>query len=47
MAIATREIMGEIREGGEVTPGPPPFSKLDRSKFLNYMETVVRSASKS
>ena len=47
MAIATREIMGKIREGGEVTSGPPPFSKLDRSKFLNYMETVVRSASKS
>ena len=47
MAIATREIMGKIREGGEVTPGPPPFSKLDRSKFLNYMETVVRTASKS
>ena len=46
MAIATREIMGKIREGGEVTSGPPPFSKLDRSKFLNYMETMVRSATK-
>ena len=47
MVIATREIMGKIREGGEVTSGPPPFSKLYRSKFLNYMENVVRSASKS
>ena len=47
MAIATREIMGKIREGGEVTSGPPPFSKLDRSKFLSYMENVVRSANKS
>ena len=46
MAIATREIMGKIREGGEVTSGPPPFSKLDRSKFLNYMETMVRSVGK-
>ena len=46
MAIATRDIMGKIRESGEVTSGPPPFSKLDRTKFLNQMETMVRSASK-
>ena len=46
MAIATRDIMGKIRESGEVTSGPPPFSKIDRSKFLNQMETMVRSASK-
>ena len=42
MALANREIMGKIREAGEVTSGPPPFSKADRSKFLNYMETLVR-----
>ena len=47
MALATREIMGQIREIGEATTGPPPFSKKDRSKFLNFMETTVRSASKS
>ena len=47
MAIATRDIMGKIRESGEVTSGPSPFSKLDRSRFLNQMETMVRSASKS
>ena len=46
MAIATRDIMRKIRESGELTSGPPPFSKLDRSKFLNEMETMVRSASK-
>ena len=46
IAIATREMMGKIRELGEVTSGPPPFSKEDRSKFLNYMETIVRSAKK-
>ena len=44
MALATREIMGQIREIGEATTGPPPFSKKDRSKFLNFMETTVRSA---
>ncbi len=46
MALANREIMGKIRELGEGTTGPPPFSKTDRSKFLNYMETIVRSARK-
>ena len=46
MALANREIMGKIRELGEMTSGPPPFSKADRSKFLNYMETLVRSAGK-
>ena len=47
MAIATREIMGQIREIGDATTGPPPFSKADRSKFLNFMETTVRSAGTS
>ena len=44
VALATREIMGQIREIGGATTGPPPFSKKDRSKFLNFMETTVRSA---
>ena len=47
MALANREIMEKIRELGRVTSGPPPFSKEDRSKFLNYMETIVRSAERS
>ena len=46
MALATRDIMGHIREIGEFTSGPPPFSKLDRSEFLNSMETIVRFAKK-
>ena len=44
MAIATREIMGQIREIGGAITGPPTFSKADRSKFLNFMETTIRSA---
>ena len=47
MAIATRDIMGKKRESGEVTSGPSPFGKLDRSRFLNQMEIMVRSACKS
>ncbi len=47
MAIATRDIMGKMRESGEVTFGSSPFGKLDRSRFLNQMEIIVRSACKS
>ena len=46
IALANREIMEKMRELGEWSSGPPPFSKTDRSKFLNYMETIVRSARK-
>ena len=47
MALATREIMERIRESGEITGGPPAFSKADRSKFLDRMEMIVQKARKS
>ena len=47
MALATREIMQGLRETGEMTGGPPPFSKTDRSKFLDRMEMIVQEASRS
>jgi hypothetical protein len=47
MALATREIMEKIRETGEMTGGPPPFSKEDRSKFLDQMEMIILKAKKS
>ena len=47
IALATREIMEKIRETGEMTGGPPPFSKADRSKFLDQMEMIVQKAMKS
>jgi uncharacterized protein YaiI (UPF0178 family) len=46
MALATRKIMEGIREGGEITGGPAPFSKADRSKFLEGMEMIIRKAIK-
>ena len=30
-ALATRDLMADLREGGEMTGGPPPFSNRDRS----------------
>ena len=47
MALAIRKIMEEKRETGEMTRGPAPFNKADRSKFLNQMEMIVQKAKKS
>ena len=47
IALATREIMEKIRETGEMTGGPPPFRKADRSKFLDQMEMIILKAKKS
>ena len=47
MALATREIMQGLRDIGEMTGGPPPFSRTDRSKFLDRMEMIVQEASRS
>ena len=42
-AIATRAIMADLRAGGDIVGGPPPFSKQDRSRFLSALdEAVVR-----
>ena len=46
LALATREIKEQIREVGGATTGPLSFSKTDRSKFLNFMETTVRCSIK-
>ncbi|MBC2664808.1 YaiI/YqxD family protein [Novosphingobium flavum] len=42
-AIAVRAIMSDLRAGGEIVGGPPPFSNADRSRFLSAMdEALVR-----
>jgi uncharacterized protein len=41
-AIATRAIMADLRAGvSDRTGGPPPFSKADRSRFLQELDTVL------
>lgn len=44
MALATRDLMTGLRETGTITGGPRPFSKQDRSQFLNVLETTVQAA---
>ena len=42
-AIATRAIMADLRAGIGNNGGPPPFSKVDRSRFLSALdEALVR-----
>lgn len=47
MALATRDLMQTLRDAGEVHGGPRPFSRADRSNFLNRLETTVRAAIKN
>lgn len=40
-AVATRAIMADLRAGGDVIGGPPPFSKQDRSRYLSALDEVL------
>ncbi|AUZ05103.1 MULTISPECIES: YaiI/YqxD family protein [Vitreoscilla] len=42
-ALATRELMKELREAGQVSGGPAPFSPRDRSKFLSGLDRVIQA----
>jgi len=42
-ALATRNLLSELREAGSVTGGPPPFQKRDRSRFLQSLDQIVQS----
>lgn len=46
-AIATRAIMADLRAGGEQLGGPPPFSKADRSRFLQALDTALVQLSRN
>jgi uncharacterized protein YaiI (UPF0178 family) len=41
MALATRNLMQDLRAMGEVTGGPKPFSARDRSTFLSALDVAV------
>ena len=40
-AIATRAIMADLRAGGDQLGGPAAFSKTDRSRFLQALDTTL------
>ena len=40
-AIATRAIMADLRAGGDQIGGPAGFTKADRSRFLQALDTAL------
>ena len=42
-AVATRDLLSELRGAGEMTGGPPPLQKRDRSRFLQKLDEVIQS----
>ncbi len=43
MALAMRELMSDLRAMGEVRGGNAAFSKQDRSRFLQAMDTAAQA----
>lgn len=42
-ALATRNLMTELRETGEIKGGGRPFTKQDRSRFLGALDAAVQA----
>lgn len=42
-ALATRDILSDLRGADERTSGPPPFEKKDRSRFLQALDTAIQA----
>ena len=42
-ALATRELMADLRESGAITGGPAPFGKADRSEFLQRLDEIINA----
>jgi len=43
-ALAGREIARHLRELGQITGGPAPLTKRDRSQFLGALDTAAQAA---
>lgn len=41
MSLAVRNLMQDLRAGGETLGGPAPFSKKDRSAFLSALDLAA------
>jgi uncharacterized protein YaiI (UPF0178 family) len=46
-AIAQRALMEQLRSTGEITGGPRPFDRNDRSKFLQALDELVQRERRS
>ncbi|MDD5672627.1 MAG: YaiI/YqxD family protein [Chitinivibrionales bacterium] len=41
-AVATRELLAELRAAGNITGGPASFQKKDRSRFLQTFDQMIQ-----
>ena len=41
MALATRNLMDDLRSAGQITGGPKPFQQRDRSQFLSALDLAI------
>lgn len=41
--VATRNLLAELRDAGEITGGPPPLGKKERSLFLQQLDQMIQS----
>jgi hypothetical protein len=41
-ALATRDLLKELREAGGMTGGPAQFGKRDRSRFLQSLDQMIQ-----
>lgn len=46
-AIANRAFTAYLRDMGNITGGPAPFEKRDRSRFLQQMDNLIQAAFRS
>ncbi|MFP6744833.1 MAG: DUF188 domain-containing protein, partial [Alphaproteobacteria bacterium] len=46
-ALAMRDLKSHLRDSGEIRDHGPPFTKQDRSRFLQALEQAVQAAKKS
>jgi uncharacterized protein YaiI (UPF0178 family) len=45
-ALATRNLLAELRDAGAMLGGPPPFQPRDRSRFLQSLDQIIRALAK-
>ena len=44
--LATRDLLTDLRSAGNITSGPPPFTKKHRSLFLQHFDQLIQAIRK-
>jgi uncharacterized protein YaiI (UPF0178 family) len=46
-ALATRDLLAELRDAGAMLGGPPPFQPRDRSRFLQSLDRMIQESKRT